>query len=198
MLLPVQEMLTKTLLAPQSIIDQPVVWRDRNHYVIANNGRLEVHELAGQRIVLTPFTAWVSVTPGFVDQPATSNAPAAASSPSVVLRAARILDVERQQYLTATDIRLEQGVILRNYAAARIGRTGRLILEMLPLSLAWSGCASAQCRRWPIYQRTAGGRHHIDCRHSRRQRRTIDRSRRRQAAASPAGRPRYPRHKSTA
>ncbi|MEM7611804.1 MAG: hypothetical protein AAF270_09010, partial [Pseudomonadota bacterium] len=110
MLLPVREMVTKPLLSAQGIERQPIRWLDRTRFIIAIDGRLEIHELAGERLGEVPFTAWVSVATA--DPPSTHTLPTNDNAGArIVLRAARIANVETQQYLQATDVLIEDGVI---------------------------------------------------------------------------------------
>lgn len=119
MLLPVREMLVKTLIDGADLAEQPIVWRDRNHYLVALDGKLEQRELAGRARQTIDFTAWLSIQPSSggevitVIDDARPGAPATSRQPPrpIVLRAARLFDAASQSYRFEQDVLIEAGRI---------------------------------------------------------------------------------------
>ncbi len=118
MLLPVQEMLSKTLLDDGDIGNHPVVWTNRDNYLLVRNGRIERRELAGRGFGPLAFTAWLSVTPA--SQATTPDVTPAEIAPTpntgnagrgFVLRASRLFDTATLGYRLNHDILIEDGSI---------------------------------------------------------------------------------------
>ena len=118
MLLPVREMLVKTLIDGADLADQPIVWRDRNHYLVALDGKLEQRELAGRARQPVEFTAWLSIQPAVggevitvLDAAEPDAAPPQRWPRPVVLRAARLFDAATKSYRFEQDVLIEAGRI---------------------------------------------------------------------------------------
>lgn len=139
MLLPVREMLVKTLIDDAGLADHPVVWRDRDHYIVARGGRLEQRELAGREQQPIEFTAWLSIQPASGGEVITVRAegpPAEAPTPApgpFVLRAARLFDAVSRSYRFEQDVLIEDGRIAE--IAPRRHWPDRQVIDMGDASL---------------------------------------------------------------
>ena len=111
MLIPVREMVVKTLIAGRDPTEQPVIWTDNRQYLAALDGKLVRRTLGARGEQPVPFTAWLSIPEPATVMSAGTAAPTGTQPFPFVLRADRMFDAVTASYQSDRDLLIEGGRI---------------------------------------------------------------------------------------
>ncbi|MEL6870487.1 MAG: amidohydrolase family protein [Pseudomonadota bacterium] len=111
LLLPIREMLSKTLHGGRALSPGRIAWQNREHYFYVERGQIHRRQLAGRISSTVPMTLWLE-TPERRNGPVVlGNENTPLEHPPWVLRAARILAPAGDHYLRDHDVLISNGRI---------------------------------------------------------------------------------------